>query len=219
VVIKTTHDEADELRQAPANFRFLFARFPTSAGVSLHLELERPGSEPLVFETAWDVSGSRQREDVESLSRQGFIDVYFFGEETDYLFTRRLPLGEEQSRLIGMTIAEADNYLKILADEDEQAKDEARVRARFQREGEVSCLKCAGGVEGQFRLIWNEETKAYQYLCEDCSRQLERVVLEQGDIGLISMSNPRFIYWLKEDKFISLEDYWKMSQSGEMEGD
>lgn len=68
----------------------------------------------------------------------------------------------------------------------------------------MECTKCGGPVSGKFRLIW--DGKHYLHLCEFCSRRLEAFVHQYGDIGPISMKNPRFRCWLEEERFMSLEE-------------
>jgi len=69
----------------------------------------------------------------------------------------------------------------------------------------VECLKCSGAADqGQFRLVW--DGKKFQRICQTCARRLEVFVRENGDIGAVSMANPRFVCWLKEDRFMSVEE-------------
>lgn len=68
-----------------------------------------------------------------------------------------------------------------------------------------SCIKCGGAVSGQFRLVWDKNH--HERLCASCARKLEALVAEHGDIGLISLDNPRFVCWLKENRFMSYQEY------------
>ncbi|MBI2303370.1 MAG: hypothetical protein HYU86_01305 [Chloroflexi bacterium] len=66
-------------------------------------------------------------------------------------------------------------------------------------------MKCGGEAVGKYRLVW--DGNHYLSLCETCSRRLEALVAEKGDIGLISTANPRFMCWVEEDRFMTYEEF------------
>ena len=67
------------------------------------------------------------------------------------------------------------------------------------------CIKCRGPVADRFRLAWDRNH--FVRLCDRCSRQLEALVAEYGDIGPISLDNRRFTCWLEENRFMTLEEF------------
>ncbi|MFB0545357.1 MAG: hypothetical protein ACETWB_00465 [Anaerolineae bacterium] len=76
----------------------------------------------------------------------------------------------------------------------------------------MDCVKCGSPVGGKFRLVWNR--KGYERLCQTCARNLDAFVAEHGHIGRISMTNPRFVYWLEEDRWLEWNDLekWRMGK-------
>jgi len=66
------------------------------------------------------------------------------------------------------------------------------------------CVKCQRDVTGRFRLVW--DAGGYRRMCGNCSARLEAFVAEYGPIGLVSMQNPVFTFWLEEERFPDEED-------------
>jgi hypothetical protein len=60
-------------------------------------------------------------------------------------------------------------------------------------------------------MVWDKGK--FQRLCQTCARRLEALVQEHGDIGQISLANPRFVCWLKEDRFMSVEEALGITQT------
>jgi len=75
--------------------------------IRLCVEIEAPR---LCLETHWQPSSPDQRRDLESLTSQEVLDVHFLDEDTEYLFSRRLPWGEEQRVKVAALLQDYDAF-------------------------------------------------------------------------------------------------------------